>query len=536
LTDRAQSPYSWRVFLRFLLLALVSVGVLAGFGFAFYQRGLEEERKILGLEEAHHLEAYALDISYNFKHLIYTLLFISDQVRLHQPFRDMKGKKILADDLVSFLATTELFDQVRLLDLQGMEVIRANYRDGKPYLVPEGQLQWKGDRYYFSEAIGLQANELYISPLDLNVEHGKVEKPIKPTIRFAMPVFDREGKRAGVIVLNYLADHLLNQIRLHEHVADLEIMLLNSDGYWLIGPNPDDEWGFMFQARQNRSLAVAAPDAWRKIVHSDSGQFLLGENQFVFTTIYPFVFLRNIPMIRLSHKQRDYFWKLISRHDSKALNHYISTMRRQVIQWSIAIAALLLVSSYMLALAMERRRLAEDQIRHLARYDVLTDLPNRLLFYDRLNQAMARARRHRQNLAVLFLDLNNFKDINDAYGHEAGDLLLEEVAKRLRESVRATDTVARMGGDEFTVILTEVSSDRDVALVAGKILATLDRPFSLGGREHCIGGSIGISVFPRDGQDADTLIKRADMAMYEAKAGRKSGYLFYGQDNRSSTT
>lgn len=199
MADRVQSPYNWRVFLRFLLLALVSLGLFAGLGFVFYQKGLEKERNILGLEEAHHLEAYALDISYNFKHLIYTLLFISDQVRLHQPFRDMKGKKVLADDLVSFLATTELFDQVRLLDLQGMEVIRANYRDGKPYLVPKEQLQWKGNRYYVTEAIGLQANELYISPLDLNVEYGKVEEPIKPTIRFAMPVFDQEGKGRGLL-------------------------------------------------------------------------------------------------------------------------------------------------------------------------------------------------------------------------------------------------------------------------------------------------------------------------------------------------
>lgn len=88
-------------------------------------------------------------------------------------------------------------------------------------------------------------------------------------------------------------------------MADLEIMLLNSDGYWLIGPNPDDEWGFMFQARQNRSMAAMAPDTWQKIVRSDSGQFVLGENQYIYTTICPFVFLGNIPMIRLSHKQRN---------------------------------------------------------------------------------------------------------------------------------------------------------------------------------------------------------------------------------------
>jgi diguanylate cyclase (GGDEF)-like protein/PAS domain S-box-containing protein len=173
---------------------------------------------------------------------------------------------------------------------------------------------------------------------------------------------------------------------------------------------------------------------------------------------------------------------------------------------------------------------AQRHILRLAHYDVLTDLPNRVLFQDRLERAVVHALRHDRQAALLFLDLDGFKKVNDTMGHRAGDDLLKEVAARLRTCVRMTDTIARLGGDEFTVILDEVSVASDAAIVADKILASLHAPITIDGREVFIGTSIGISLFPVDGTSGEELLKHADTAMYQAKAAGKGRFNFYSAE------
>ncbi|RMF70218.1 MAG: EAL domain-containing protein [Calditrichaeota bacterium] len=171
----------------------------------------------------------------------------------------------------------------------------------------------------------------------------------------------------------------------------------------------------------------------------------------------------------------------------------------------------------------ESRRLG----RHLAYYDGLTDLPNRLLFQDRLHQAVAQARRFDQDVALLFLDLDGFKRINDTLGHSVGDLLLKAVAKRLTEHIREVDTIARVGGDEFTIILLGIHGVGDAAQVAQKILEIVSRPFRVEEHELYITASIGISLYPYDGEEIDGMLKKAEIAMYRAKAHGKSRYEVY---------
>jgi diguanylate cyclase (GGDEF)-like protein/PAS domain S-box-containing protein len=161
----------------------------------------------------------------------------------------------------------------------------------------------------------------------------------------------------------------------------------------------------------------------------------------------------------------------------------------------------------------------EERIRHVAHHDSLTGLPNRVLFNDRLEQSIRFARRDKRQFALLYLDLDRFKPVNDTLGHAAGDELLKSVAARLRAQVRQSDTVARIGGDEFTVILADIATLEDARAVAGKIAACLTAPFLLDrrSREVTIGTSIGIAIFPNDAGDADSLVKVADAAMYQAK-------------------
>ena len=175
-------------------------------------------------------------------------------------------------------------------------------------------------------------------------------------------------------------------------------------------------------------------------------------------------------------------------------------------------------------------RSKDENIRHLAFHDALTGLPNRALLRERLDHAIERARREREGLALMFMDLDRFKAVNDQLGHGAGDLLLQLVAQRVKGHLRGTDTLARLGGDEFVVLL-ENTSDVDVCTrLAGKIIAALSEPIDLNGHLAQIGASIGISIFPADGVDVESLLKRADLAMYAAKSEGRNTFRVYQAD------
>ena len=176
------------------------------------------------------------------------------------------------------------------------------------------------------------------------------------------------------------------------------------------------------------------------------------------------------------------------------------------------------------------RMQTQERLQHMAQHDALTELPNRLLFMDRLKQALARARWHERLVAVLFVDLDRFKTINDTLGHEVGDKLLQALAGRLTASVREGDTVARFGGDEFAMLLDDVASEKDIGAVAQKVIEMLAPPFEIDGQSLYITASIGVSLYPNDGEDSTTLLKNADIAMYRAKDLGKNTYQFYSAD------
>ncbi len=174
----------------------------------------------------------------------------------------------------------------------------------------------------------------------------------------------------------------------------------------------------------------------------------------------------------------------------------------------------------------ERKRL-EEEVKHLAQHDELTGLPNRRLFREIISVELAQARRHGRRLAVFFLDLDRFKEINDTLGHEAGDELLNETAARLKSVIRVSDTVARIGGDEFNLIIPDITRAEYAAEVAQKIMSEIRKPFLINGHELNVSGSIGISIYPHDGKEADTLLRYADIAMYHAKDRGRNNYQFY---------
>lgn len=174
------------------------------------------------------------------------------------------------------------------------------------------------------------------------------------------------------------------------------------------------------------------------------------------------------------------------------------------------------------------RKLSEEKIAYLATHDALTNLPNRNLLEDRVHQAISHAGRHEgTKVALLFIDLDGFKQVNDSYGHDVGDFLLIEVTKRICSVLRSEDTTARQGGDEFIVTLPDIKKPEGAAIVAEKLIQSIVQPYELGGDVINISASIGVALFPDDGEDTETLLKHSDTAMYEAKLAGRGVYRFF---------
>lgn len=173
------------------------------------------------------------------------------------------------------------------------------------------------------------------------------------------------------------------------------------------------------------------------------------------------------------------------------------------------------------------RKLTEQHLARLAHYDPLTDIPNRILFRDRLEHAIRLAERDNTFFTLMFIDLNGFKQVNDNFGHDAGDAVIRICAERLSNCMRRSDSVARMGGDEFTLLLQNIENNTDVAHIAQKVIDSISTPSQIGGYEVVVGCSIGIAMYPQAGRDADTLLKNADLAMYKAKQEDGSSYCFF---------
>jgi diguanylate cyclase (GGDEF)-like protein len=236
---------------------------------------------------------------------------------------------------------------------------------------------------------------------------------------------------------------------------------------------------------------------------------------------------------KLAHEESELMLKEVA---SRALHVLTAQAQRIEIFRTIMVATLIALSLMSIGLILQGLRLqsivvalksSEEQIRYRANYDSLTRLPNRANFVEHLREAIARDRRNHGLTALLFIDLDRFKTINDTLGHDYGDDLIKQVADRIKQATRETDVVSRLGGDEFTVLLTNVTDEIHASIIAKNILGQLSRPYMLENHEVYASASIGITISPNDGTDANTLLKNADMAMYEAKEGGRNTFRFF---------
>lgn len=243
----------------FILLSVLTVIIIR----FFYLQNISKNKLLLEINEMNRIEVQQKIIQTEYDQVISDLFFLADFSTLQNVFenRNQKSLQRLEKDFLIFSAKKKRYDQVRYINKEGNEIVRINYNNGNPSIVLKKDLQNKAPHYYFQETISLDRGELYLSILDLNIEEGKIETPLKPMIRFATPVFNKRGQKQGILVLNYLGDIILKRLRSTTEDVSGRTMMLDSEGYWILGPNPDLEWGFMYEDKKDLVLEKYDPIA-----------------------------------------------------------------------------------------------------------------------------------------------------------------------------------------------------------------------------------------------------------------------------------
>ncbi len=357
---------------RFLAIFLSLAAILGGILATFYYTQARNERAIIETEEVQRVGRQTDILASDCRVVISDLMFLSEQNELLQMLEGDEDniRQALAEEWLLFSTYKGLYDQIRFLDETGMEVVRVNFNNNDPSIMPDDQLQSKAGRYYFEDTLALNRREVHVSPFDLNVEHGEIEQPLKPMIRFGTPVFDSYGQTRGIVLLNYLGTNLLSDLETAPS-SHSQFMLLNSDGFWLKGLKSEDEWGFMFEDRSHRVFSNDFPEAWQKISATESGQFYNDTGVLTFATIHPLLEGQETstsasvsfePGAELTEAS-DYYWKLVSYMPQEALNAGVGTIIDRGLLLYASLAVVLVVVSWSLASTGARHTLAEMELR-----------------------------------------------------------------------------------------------------------------------------------------------------------------------------
>ncbi len=368
----------YRFFLIFLPLLVLSTAITAGFLF----QELKSQKKILKASERREVELLRRVAINDVKSAVSDLVFLSSHHVLHQMLENDQPaiRQKLAKIFLDFCKKAALYDQVRFLDKTGMERIRINFGNGRPYIVAKNQLQNKAKRYYFVDTFKLKPGRVFVSPLDLNIEQGQIELPRKPMIRFGTPVVDLKGNKRGIVLLNYFGVKLIKNIDRVSAGTPGICMLLNSEGYWLKGLDPEDEWGFMYKDRKDRTIARRYPRAWQKIIAQDEGQFRNDQGMYTFATIW----LLGHGMLSSTGSGeafkpsdsgfagKEYYWKIISFIPNKVFGQRTTaTLLYWAPLYGLVIIFLVFIS-WRLALSAIRRKQVEEALRQATALETLT--------------------------------------------------------------------------------------------------------------------------------------------------------------------
>ncbi|MCG8617444.1 MAG: ATP-binding protein [Desulfobacterales bacterium] len=352
----------------FALLFSATTLVFAG----FYFQEFNFRKQTWESAERQKLELLEKTVGNELKANAYNLIYLTNHQQLHHWLHTAShhAKESAAALFLRFCRQVPRYDQVRFIDRNGMERIRVNRNGETCESVPEAHLQDKSGRYYYKDIFNLERGQIFISPFDLNVEHGKVEQPPKPMIRFGMPIFDTEGERLGIVLLNYLGAHLLETFDEKSRTGPGELMLLNPRGYWLKAPDPNMAWGFMFEDRLNLTLADRDPGLWERLNTNDREQFYQSSALYTYTTIrFTDIGLVSSLTGRNGREttnapggSRDFYWKMVSIIPEAALTDLRWQVFRHIFPYYGLVTLILAGITLLLSIVIRQRKQAKAEL------------------------------------------------------------------------------------------------------------------------------------------------------------------------------
>ncbi len=363
-----------RLLLSILIPSAIAVVVISSIVFIFKTGA---DRDLLRVHEQKQVDTNHARIVVSLRGIVSDLQVIAETTDLHLSLDTDNPvyRNYVAREFMALSAYKRVYDQVRLIDDSGMEVVRVNFNGGAPAVVAEKELQNKGDRYYFKGVMALERGGVYFSPLDLNMEKGRIEEPRKPVIRLGMPVYDKSERKRGAVMFNYLASELLADPPGDDPAGLGALLVANSDGFWLRGLSVDEEWGFMYEGREAANIKYRFPEAAARIYSGYSGQFITPEGLFTFRTVRPVedgMMRGNAGAEHKAPGSGDRYWKIISYVSPGALVAGSRAYLRRVIAVDGVLIVIVAVGAWFIAGAMDRQRLAEMMARESEqRYQLL---------------------------------------------------------------------------------------------------------------------------------------------------------------------
>ncbi len=509
-----------------ITLAYLSViTVLLMFLVLNYQLQFNSLKKDLITQEVNTLKLVKTAFLQQLNQVTSDVLSISHQVNVVEYLMQASAQREqeLNKDFQTQVIFKPVYDQLRLLSIGGQELIKIHHNDkGLPVAVDRALLQDKSERYYFKEILSLNTDQVYISRIDLNEEQGKIELPYNPVLRVASAVRS-SSEIAGAVVLNLKAQHLLDTLANLSFNNNTNRQLLDQNGYWLYGNSSEKQWGFMFPDKQHYSMSQENPEIWSILHQQEQGVFESAQNQVVYQAISIGEKYSQSVMLSTLENPR---WFLVSFIPNQVITNQLEGTRTMMGYAFFFMSLLLGLAAYLLLLAMRQKKLAESKILQMLYSDSLTGLKNRKYFQWKLVREIFTAKKQNTKLAILYIDLNKFKAINDEMGHEVGDLVLKKVASVLLLCLRDDDTVARMGGDEFSAILPNVVSNQYLEDISRRIISLITEGLDIGGMNFYLDINIGIATMNNYDEPIRSFIARADQAMYESKSNDSVNFIF----------
>ncbi|MBN2851299.1 MAG: diguanylate cyclase [Clostridia bacterium] len=513
---------TYKQLIAYFLILAIAINSVAFFSLLYLENSLLEVRKgeFISLEE-NLVSLQTKLLGQNIDTIISDVLYL--QKNLVAQVNGQRDLKLLASDWVNFSETSKIYDQIRFIDSDGNEKIRVNYKEGESYLVGDAELQNKKDRYYFTETVKLEKTQIYISKLDLNIENGAIEDPIKPMIRFSAPVYNQFNELEGIVILNYLAQGILDEFKDISKGSAGEVYLLDSNSYWLAGNSPLKEWGFMYEDKKNVNFNNKFPDEWADFTQT-SGTFINENGLFIYSDV---IVENNIQDNDTLFSNGDIIlgdgnWKVVSFNSINGPNKSLISKNRfdkaiRIFWENIIYFMVLLIISMIISIFVYISKRSREKIKYLSEYDGLTKIYNRRAGLDSIAKLVPSDNRRRSRLSIAFVDINGLKDVNDNLGHELGDELITTFVSVTKSIIRETDFVVRMGGDEFLIVFTNANKE-EAEMVWSRITARFNEINEAENRLYNISVSHGIiEVDDYQDKNLDMLIKMADEKMYEEK-------------------